>query len=237
MNTHLGRTQWLKISIVALVRCLLLAGCMVVVSACTKPEQATPEVVPTATTLLPTPVPATPTASPAVETFTDFIPYTSKFHIQQVLSVRLPEEEDSVPPYPTILMFHSGAFEHGDKAELDELGLTLSESGMAVVNANYRLNRYPAPVEDAFCALAWVFREAPTYGFDTGHITAFGVDAGGTLAALLGLITDASDYLAACPNTTMPAHPVAGIVSYNAVYHYGFEEDYLDAWVTRYMDV
>jgi hypothetical protein len=82
--------------------------------------------------LSPTPIPAdislsptntsiseTPTVAPAVETYTDLIEYRGKFHIQQILSVRLPEE--TTPPYPTVLMFHSGGFSTGDKMYLDEV--------------------------------------------------------------------------------------------------------------------
>jgi acetyl esterase/lipase len=50
------------------------------------------------------------------------------------------------------------------------------------------MNTYPAQVQDAFCALAWIHANAATYGFDTEHIAAIGESAGGYLVAMLGTV-------------------------------------------------
>jgi acetyl esterase/lipase len=203
-----------------LVLCILTAGC-------TKAEEPAPTSIPTATALPPTNTPflPTPTTAPAVEAFTDNIPYRNKFDVYQLLSVRLPENK--TPPFPTIMVFHPGGFGMGDRSDMDEFALALSERGVAVVNVNYTFDQYPAPVEDAFCALAWVHNEAPKYGFNTNRVVALGIDAGGNLAALLGVVTNPSPYLKDCPNFDLPEHAVAGVVSYCAYYDFGAQDDFV----------
>lgn len=88
---------------------------------------------------------------------------------------------------PALLYFHGGGFVIGSIATHDRLCRSLAAlSGCIVVSVQYRLapeHRFPAAVDDAFSALAWLRREAPSLGIDPARIGVGGDSAGGTLAA------------------------------------------------------
>ena len=84
---------------------------------------------------------------------------------------------------PTALLFHGGGWVTGNKREIALDVLPYLAMGFAVVNVDYRLAavaRAPAAVEDARCALRWVIRHAPQYGFDTRRLVLVGSSAGAT---------------------------------------------------------
>ncbi len=90
-------------------------------------------------------------------------------------------------PYSTVIWFHGGGIEKGNK----EIPMPLREKGVAVVAANYRLSPFvkePTYIEDAAAAVAWVVKNIHRYGagkpervFVSGH------SAGGYLASMVGL--------------------------------------------------
>jgi acetyl esterase/lipase len=64
-----------------------------------------------------------------------------------------------------------------------------------VVSADYRLSSqavFPAQLEDATAAVAWLRSRAAEYNVDPGRIYAWGDSAGGHLACLVGLGADGS---------------------------------------------
>lgn len=63
----------------------------------------------------------------------------------------------------------------------------------------------PAAVEDARCALRWVYRNAEHFHLDTGRIIVTGHSAGGHLALMVGMLQD-SDGL----DNNCPADPAMG---------------------------
>ena len=69
--------------------------------------------------------------------------------------------------------------------------LRLAEgSGCVVVSVGYRLApeyQFPAAMEDAWCALRWLFERATSLGVDSTRIGVGGASAGGCLAALVVL--------------------------------------------------
>lgn len=88
---------------------------------------------------------------------------------------------------PVLLYLHGGGFTIGDLETHDSLCRQLAlRSGAAVLALDYRLapeHRFPAAVDDAWAALAWLHDHAASLGLD-GHRLAVGGDsAGGTLAA------------------------------------------------------
>jgi acetyl esterase/lipase len=123
------------------------------------------------------------------------------------------------------MLIHGGGWVEGRK-EGSVLGvLPYLAAGCAVVNVEYRLARTstaPAAVEDCRCALAWVFRHAQEYGFDTSKVILTGYSAGGHLALITGLLPAASPFERACPTTddvrwssgSMPALKVAAVVNW-----------------------
>ncbi|GAC1320011.1 MAG: alpha/beta hydrolase [Chloroflexota bacterium] len=75
-----------------------------------------------------------------------------------------------------------------------ELNQALAEQGFAVASIDIRqvpLHPWPAPIEDAKCAVRFLRAHAAELGIDAEHIGAYGTSGGGNLAALLGT-TDAS---------------------------------------------
>ena len=102
--------------------------------------------------------------------------------------VRLTAPE-GVGPLPVLVYFHGGGWSVGSIASHDHLCRAVARaSGVAVVSVEYRLapeNPFPAAVDDAEAATAWVAGNAPALGLDPGRLAVGGDSAGGTLAAVV----------------------------------------------------
>ncbi|MFB6353215.1 MAG: alpha/beta hydrolase [Halobacteriales archaeon] len=99
-----------------------------------------------------------------------------------------PEDEG---PVPTVVFFHGGGFVVGDLESHDLLCRHLCrEAGVGVVAVDYRLapeHPFPAAVEDASAATAWVAENPEAVGGD-GRVAVAGDSAGGNLAAVVALM-------------------------------------------------
>lgn len=88
---------------------------------------------------------------------------------------------------PVMLYLHGGGFTIGDLETHDSLCRQLAlRSGAAVLALDYRLapeHRFPAAVDDAWAALAWLHDHAQSLGLDGSRLAVGGDSAGGTLAA------------------------------------------------------
>ena len=132
---------------------------------------------------------------------------------RQALDVYLPSAEEG--PYPTILALHGGGFRARNKDLYAPYARHFTDQGYALVPANYRFvpeNSYPAQVEDAFCALAWIHATAAEFGFDTDRIFVMGDSAGGYLAAMLGTVDTPDLYQGDCPHEIPASNPPMGVV-------------------------
>ncbi|SES68780.1 alpha/beta hydrolase [Prevotella sp. kh1p2] len=111
--------------------------------------------------------------------------------------------------FKTIVWFHGGALEGGNKEIREEL----KRQGFAVVAPNYRLFprcRCPQYIEDAAAAVAWTFAHIKDLGGDPAQIYVGGHSAGGYLTLMLCL--DKS-YLEACgvdADAVKAYYPVSG---------------------------
>lgn len=88
-------------------------------------------------------------------------------------------------PAPCVLLIHGGGWDGGSRADFRNLNLFLATQGYAVASMQYRLaprHRYPAPVEDARAALAWLKANAGILGIDAGRFILAGRSAGGQIA-------------------------------------------------------
>lgn len=101
-------------------------------------------------------------------------------------------------PVPAIVHFHGGGWRMGERSSLgpvtDGFALTpferVAAAGFAVVSADYRLSSqavFPAQLQDAQAAVAWLRAHAAQYNVDPSRIYAWGDSAGGHLACLVGL--------------------------------------------------
>ena len=158
----------------------------------------------------------TPTAMPFE--LSRNVPYITDGHPEQNLDIYLPASGDG--PFPILLLIHGGG---GDKRDLDHWARHFAEHGYAAVSINYRdINQfdYPLPVQDAFCALAWIHAKADEYGFDPRRIVALGHSAGGTLTALLGTVDDPNLFTQACPHQLPEADWIQGAIPFTGIFDY-----------------
>lgn len=104
------------------------------------------------------------------------------------LDLYLPEDEG----FPVVVWFHGGGLTGGEKdGETDQrVARRLVEAGIGCVNANYRLSpkaKFPAYVDDAAAAVAWVAKHIGEYGGDPEKLIVGGHSAGGYLTAIIGI--------------------------------------------------
>ncbi len=95
-------------------------------------------------------------------------------------------------PAPALIYFHGGNLVEGTRknAGLQKMARRLAGQGIAVALVDYRLSphvAYPAYVQDAAAAAAWILRNAESYGIDPESVFIGGYSAGGYLAALLAM--------------------------------------------------
>jgi acetyl esterase len=92
-------------------------------------------------------------------------------------------------PSGGLVFFHGGAWILGDLDTHDCLCRILAnESGCRVVSVDYRLapeHQFPAAIEDACAATAWIAFHAAELAIDPTRLAVAGDSAGGTLAAVV----------------------------------------------------
>ena len=96
---------------------------------------------------------------------------------------------------PGLVFFHGGGWVIGDLDTHDVVCRKLAVEGeLIVVSVDYRLapeHKFPAAVDDAIAATAWIAKNAATLGIDPANICVGGDSAGGNLAAVVAI--DARD--------------------------------------------
>jgi len=121
-------------------------------------------------------------------------------------------------PLPTAVLFHGGGWVTGSKDEISLDVLPYLAMGFAVVNVDYRVARIapaPAAVQDSRCALRWVIRHAPQYGFDSNKLVLVGSSAGAHLALMAALAPASAGFDGLCPGNEPMA--VAAVINFFGV--------------------
>ncbi|KQW21232.1 acetyl hydrolase [Afipia sp. Root123D2] len=94
---------------------------------------------------------------------------------------------------PGLVFFHGGGWVIGDLETHDVVCRTLANEGeMIVIAVDYRLapeHKFPAAVDDAIAATAWISANARQLGIDANRLSVSGDSAGGNLAAIVSLHT------------------------------------------------
>jgi acetyl esterase/lipase len=106
---------------------------------------------------------------------------------------------------PTLIYFHGGGWLEGSKEGVLLYMLPYLARGMNAVNVEYRMapeSLAPAAIEDARCALHWVYDHARDYGFDTSRLVVSGHSAGGHLALMTGMLTPGDGFDNDCRRLT-----------------------------------
>jgi acetyl esterase/lipase len=91
-------------------------------------------------------------------------------------------------PAPVLLFFYGGAWSSGRRDAYLAFGQAFASKGIVTVVADYRLYpqvKYPAFVQDAASALAWVHGHIAEHGGDPGRIFVAGHSAGAFNAVML----------------------------------------------------
>jgi hypothetical protein len=91
-----------------------------------------------------------------------------------------------VKEFATVVWFHGGGLTGGERF----VPGALQDKGICVVAPSYRLSPHvkaPAYIEDAAAAVAWAFRNIPSYGGSAERIFVSGHSAGGYLTMMIGL--------------------------------------------------
>lgn len=110
------------------------------------------------------------------------LPYGS--YPDNLLDVYAPEGADGLP---VLVNVHGGGWVYATKEEYRLYCTHLAKRGFVVVNFTYRLapeHRWPAQMEDACAAFAWVLEHAREYGGDPERLVAVGDSAGGQILSL-----------------------------------------------------
>lgn len=118
------------------------------------------------------------------------IPYQDSGLAEHRLDVYRPVS--GAGPRPVVLYVHGGAFRILSKESHWIMALAFARRGFVVFNISYRLapkHPFPAAIEDACRAYAWVVRHAAQYGGDPAQIVLAGESAGANLVTSLTLAT------------------------------------------------
>jgi acetyl esterase/lipase len=99
---------------------------------------------------------------------------------------------------PVLLQVHGGGWFTGDKSyQAIPLLLHMARCGWVCVSANYRLSpraTFPDHLIDLKLALRWIREHIAEHGGDPDYVVVTGGSAGGHLAALLALTSNAPEY-------------------------------------------
>jgi acetyl esterase/lipase len=111
---------------------------------------------------------------------------------------------DAATPSPTLVYFHGGGWVQGSKEASSLTFLPFLNMGWNVVNVEYRLAKVslaPAAVQDALCALRWVYRNGKEYSVDLNRLVVMGNSAGGHLALTTGMSPASESLDSLCPGS------------------------------------
>jgi acetyl esterase/lipase len=111
---------------------------------------------------------------------------------RQRLDVYVPEGVSASAPSdrPVVVFWYGGSWKNGSKADYRFVGAALAERGYVTVLPDYRLYpevKFPAFLDDAARAVAWVQAHAQEFGGNPSRVVLMGHSAGAHTAAYLAL--------------------------------------------------
>ncbi len=113
---------------------------------------------------------------------------------RQTLDVYVPKTEGPVDVAlanrPVVVFWYGGSWQRGSKSDYRFVGAALAERGFITVLPDYRLYpdaKFPAFLDDAAHAVAWVQEHAQEFGGDPHRVVLMGHSAGAHTAAFLAL--------------------------------------------------
>ena len=131
-------------------------------------------------------------AFPAVEGVTSQDQLVPGSQGDPAVRVRIYRPDDQHNKLPALFWIHGGGYVMGDIEQDDRLMKQLVRRiGCVAVSVDYRLppeHPFPAPVEDCYAGLKWLFAQSDEIGVQKTHIAIGGASAGGGLTAGLALL-------------------------------------------------
>ncbi|MHA3775410.1 alpha/beta hydrolase [Verrucomicrobiota bacterium sgz303538] len=128
------------------------------------------------------------------------------------LSLYLPTNRTG---FASLVWFHGGGITTGNKDDKTtvEIARTLARAGVAVATVNYRLSpkvNFPAYVEDAAAAFAWIHGHITEHGGDPQKVFMGGHSAGAYLTSMVGMDTRYLEKLGLNQSSIAGLIPVSG---------------------------
>lgn len=126
-------------------------------------------------------------------------------------------------PHPVLVSYHGGGWSLGRRENLQRTGEYFARRGFVVFNCSYRLaprHRLPAAVQDANCALRWVYEHAAEYDGDPARIGVWGDSAGGHLSAMMAVGQHSAFVQPDCDCAAPREVPVAAATHYYGVFDF-----------------
>ncbi len=96
-------------------------------------------------------------------------------------------------PFPALVFYHGGGWVTNNIETHDSVCRHIARfSSCVVVSVEYRRPpeyKFPAPIEDAYTAMQWVFDNAKSLNIDSGRIAVGGDSSGGNMAAVICMLS------------------------------------------------
>lgn len=123
-----------------------------------------------------------------------------------------------------LVYFHGGGWISADKKIYSGICASLSGFGYVIFNVNYRLapaNRFPAQLQDAAQAIAWIHSNAVRYGGDSSKIVLAGDSAGAQIASwYASALYKEALFASAGINRRLPPNCLRGLLLFYGVYDF-----------------
>jgi len=146
------------------------------------------------------------------------IAYVSGGARQQKLDIFQPMVESG--PLATILMLHGGSGKRGD---MYQAAIHFVNQGFQVILIGFRDYPdyfYPDPVEDVFCAVAWMGETSDEFGFQMDRLIGLGHSFGGTLVSSLAVVKEPELYLQGCEQSWPEETRFIAVVPFTGIFNY-----------------
>src|SRR5271155_2667630 len=129
---------------------------------------------------------------PPVEGVTSQDQFVPGFQGDPDVRVRVYQPTDQPGKLPALYWIHGGGYVMGDIEQDDRLMKQMVKRiGCVAASVDYRLapeHPFPAPVEDCYAGLKWLFRHAGELGVEPSRIAIGGASGGGGLCAGVALL-------------------------------------------------
>ncbi|HEB26227.1 MAG TPA: alpha/beta hydrolase, partial [Porticoccus sp.] len=124
--------------------------------------------------------------------------YALREGVSLELDLFLPESgaSHSNKPCPLIIWFHGGGWQMGSRESIELAAVKQVARGYAVASVSYSLTDvalWPAQAHEAKAAVRWLRANAGKFNINPEQFVAWGMSAGGHIAAILGTSADVEE--------------------------------------------